>query len=48
MSTDGGASFGNTINLDLRNYIIAEAKAVLRMTEKINTPKALPDFFWHC
>jgi len=29
----------------LRNYIVAEAKAVLRVTEKPHVPKVLPEFF---
>jgi len=29
----------------LRNYIIAEAKAVLRVTDKPHVPKVLPEFF---
>ena len=29
----------------LRNYIIAQGKAVLRVSDKIQSPKVLPDFF---
>jgi len=29
----------------LRNYILAEGKAVLRVTSKAQAPKILPDFF---
>src|SRR5207302_5013792 len=29
----------------LRNYVIAQGKTVLRMTTKLQTPKVLPDFF---
>lgn len=40
--------FGGSLDFldpELRNYVLAEAKAVLRITEKPHSPKTLPDFF---
>ena len=38
----GGLQF---LEPQLRNYVLAEGKTVLRISDNINIPKILPDFF---
>lgn len=45
MNLEGHGTGIAFLDPELRNYVLAEAKAVLRITKDIKTPKALPDFF---